>query len=77
MISLPCRGRQVVAYIVYTTNGLVAHIAKLAVRDDLRRQGIGKALVQVGLAGAGAGAAAGRAGASGTAPLGVVLECQV
>ena len=37
---------QVAAYIVYTTNGLAAHIAKLAVRDDLRRQGLGRTLVQ-------------------------------
>ncbi|GAB4815762.1 hypothetical protein N2152v2_002808 [Parachlorella kessleri] len=37
---------QVAAYIVYTTNGLAAHIAKLAVRDNLRRQGIGRSLVR-------------------------------
>lgn len=41
------RPLQVIAYIVYTTHGLGAHIAKLAVREDLRRQGLGRSLVQV------------------------------
>ena len=45
--AVPCS--QVVGYIVYTTHSLAAHIAKLAVREDLRRQGLGRALVQVGL----------------------------
>lgn len=40
------RAPAVVAYLVYTTTGLSAHISKLAVAPDWRRRGVARALVR-------------------------------
>ncbi len=37
----------VVGYIIFSTNGINAHLSKIAVREDMRRCGVGSALLRV------------------------------
>ena len=40
------RSSEVVGYLIFTATGLVCHISKVVVVPELRRQGLGRALVQ-------------------------------
>lgn len=40
---------EVVAYLIFTASGLVCHISKVVVVPEMRRQGVGRALVQAAI----------------------------
>lgn len=47
--ATPASQPDVLGYLLYTTSGLVAHISKVLVVPQARRQGIGKALVHAAI----------------------------